>query len=126
MEKARIIRSPTFRANISYHILILDEPHAELVAQDGIKTIYQQLDLFHKMIVFPGTTDRCNSWADALGFYKYHAKLDDRSKSLEAFIASNETSAIVATSALGTGIDIPQVGQVTFFDAYFELTNFVQ
>ena len=52
--------------------------------------------------------------------------MDDRAKSLEDFIASNNKSAIIASSALGTGMDIPRVGQVTFFDAYFELTNFVQ
>ena len=64
-------------ANISYNVQILDEPHAESLAQDDIKTLYQQLDPSDKMIVFPGTTDRCDKWAEGLGFYKYHAKLDD-------------------------------------------------
>ena len=58
MDSTRIIRAFTSRANISYIVIVLEEADPESFAQDSVRTMYEELDQHHKMIVFAGTTDR--------------------------------------------------------------------
>lgn len=124
IEQAVVFRRSTVRRTIRYQVMDSGKQSASEV---GI-TFIQQLPVFgagQRGVVYVrsyGTGDVVSSALEC-PFYKAHA--DHKSEVLEQW-ATGPGGWIVATGALGTGIDISGVSYVVHIDRPYGLTSFAQ
>lgn len=78
-----------------------------------------------RIIVYGRRIDRCKELAELLGCEMYIAEAKDKAIALQRWVAG-ETQTIVATNALGLGIDVADVGLVLHAEASFDLLNYGQ
>jgi superfamily II DNA helicase RecQ len=67
------------------------------------------------MIVYCNSTTGVSKYVDMLGVDAYYSDTDLKAEKFEDF-RSRRTQLIVATSALGLGIDIPDIRAVVYVD----------
>ncbi|KAK5111071.1 hypothetical protein LTR85_012290 [Meristemomyces frigidus] len=105
---ARYIRASTVRPNIRY---LVQRCPAGKLRETAVQLCQTRRDLAegHKAVVYCRSRDQCESMAEALGCGYYHAGvlLPDRAERLEGWVSTG--GYIVATSALGTGVDYPGI-----------------
>lgn len=136
MQSCRVFRSPTTRRNITYRVDVVKGGDVETQADKttgkttGNKTgsaqarqeeaenkrvqqvieTWQAEDSGGRAIIYAGTVERVRTLAATLGCSAYYSSADTRdgkSRMMEAWKADERV--IVATNALGMGIDVPDV-----------------
>jgi superfamily II DNA helicase RecQ len=78
-----------------------------------------------KMIVYYNSTTDVSKYVDMLGVDAYYSDADLKAEKFEDF-CSRRTQLIVATSALGLGIDIPDIRAVVHVDWPFGMIEYSQ
>ncbi|MCJ1485470.1 hypothetical protein MMC06_005644 [Schaereria dolodes] len=61
-----------------------------------------------------------------LGCHLYHTDIEDRAQVLTAWGASEKSTVIVVTAALGAGVDLPGIRHMLHLDAPMELLDYAQ
>ncbi|KAF1807825.1 P-loop containing nucleoside triphosphate hydrolase protein, partial [Eremomyces bilateralis CBS 781.70] len=122
-----VIRQPTVRTNIRYSVVSVDH-RARPDEQDAvIEGLVDQED--GKVVVYCNSRSRVERLArSGLGVYEaFHAGLPDKKKAevLEEF-RTGEVRIVVATSALGMGVDIPDIRLIVHADVPRNLIDFAQ
>lgn len=101
-----IIRGSTSRINISYNIQILNKNENILIK---LKTLFNSLLLKlkekEKIIIFVTTEQACNTISKQLQIPCYYSKLLNKEIILKDYFNNINIKAIVATNALGVGLD---------------------
>lgn len=116
----RTIRASTNRPNLQYVV-----SHVTLSKRiDEIQIYMQKLDK-GKMIIYCRYKRSVIDIATRLDCGYYHASYEGKAESLQHF-RTTDKSVIVATNALGLGIDIPDVRVVIHFDSPDHLVAYVQ
>jgi superfamily II DNA helicase RecQ len=77
------------------------------------------------MIVYCNSTTGVSKYADMLGVDAYYSDADLKAEKFEDFY-SRRTQLIVATSALGLGIDIPNIRAMIHVDWPFGMIKYSQ
>lgn len=127
-EQVQVFRSPhTTRTNITYRVEYSDGEDESAVAfirrheaqwhcQDG------------KVVVYCATTRRVDGLAEALGCRAYHGQMPEtvRQRALDEFIQARQGATMVATNALGMGIDIPNIRAVIHTEVPAMLRDYAQ
>jgi superfamily II DNA helicase RecQ len=127
-----IIRATTVRPNIRYNIFIATSSNEEVIlARDLVTSVEQSYDSQGKgrprLILYCQQTALVDKLALLLDAPAYHSKVGEPWKKAETVRHWVETSGpIVATSALGAGIDIPDVRCVIHVGCPKNLRDFVQ
>ena len=77
-----------------------------------------------KGVVYCLSKAQCERIAEQLGCAYYHADVDDRAEQLQAWV--EQGGLIVATSALGTGVDFPGIVYILHVGMPWSMTDFAQ
>src|SRR5436309_3473959 len=127
LEAPLMIRDLTSRPNIAYDIRTCsgtedkrDEMVVELVRQR-----MEQYTNGEGIIVYGGSVDHCKSLAEKLGCQAYYAAREDKNEVLQDWL-DGRTQVVVATNALGLGIDKPNVRLVLHAELPQDLLNYAQ
>jgi superfamily II DNA helicase RecQ len=114
--EVREFRMRTARTNIRYSVYTVEgsqREHDEAVVR-VVEFKFRQYQP-GKMIVYCNSTTGVSKYADMLGVDAYYSDADLKAEKFEDF-RSRRTQLIVATSALGLGIDIPDIRAVVHVD----------
>jgi len=116
-----MFRDMTSRHNIAY---IVQRCQAKDVEQEVIEIVGRYTGN-GRIIVYGGRVEHCEKLAEKLGCAAYFAKSEDKTTALQDWLGE-KTQVIVATNALGLGIDVPDVRLVLHAEASFDLLNYGQ
>lgn len=78
-----------------------------------------------RIIVYGGRVEHCKKLGAELGCEVYFAEAADKAVALQDWL-DGRTRTLVATNALGLGIDVPDVRLVLHAEASFDLLNYAQ
>jgi superfamily II DNA/RNA helicase len=120
VRNATYVRASTVRPNIRYTVSPC--PRGQLVPAALAVCRRQQPE--QRGVVYCRSKAQCETIAGELGCSFYHADVLDRAERLEAWIAGG--GFIVATSALGTGVDIGGIEFVLHVDAPWGMIDYAQ
>lgn len=132
MERERVVmfRSSTARKNVRYGVLDVNGCEEKEKGEKVMRYIEGEVRKCNgrrggKVIVYGNTVKRVKEIAERLGCEAYHSKTVDKSEILGEFQAGRQR-AIVATSALGMGIDIPDIRCIIHVDRPRTLLDYAQ
>jgi superfamily II DNA helicase RecQ len=117
LSKVSIYRARTSRRNVAYCVFrpllprgVPREPHQWLARPEVLGFIQQQIcqACNGRVIVYANIKSQVNTISRELGCEPYHSTVLDWTGVIQQF-QSSQTCMIVATSALGMGIDIPDI-----------------
>jgi superfamily II DNA helicase RecQ len=78
-----------------------------------------------KVVVYGNSVPKVKALAEQLGYNVYYYKAVGKASMLQAFAAGNQR-VIVATSALGMGVDIPDIRCIVHIDWPFTVLDYAQ
>jgi ATP-dependent DNA helicase RecQ len=90
-----------------------------------MQTARQNLAAGQRAVVFCRSRPTCERIADQLGCQLYHRTFEAKEESLDSWIDGTET-VMIATSALGTGVDIDSIRLVVHLSRPHGIMDFVQ
>jgi superfamily II DNA helicase RecQ len=120
VENATYVRASTVRANIRYAVATC---RAGQLVETAV-AMCRRRDLRHKGVVYCRSKAQCETIAEELACSYYHAATPDRAERLDAWI--EQEGFIVATSALGTGVDIGGIEFVLHVDMPWGMMDYAQ
>lgn len=104
---ATYVRASTVRPNIRYFVSWCERGKALEAAMAMCRRQQQQLQDGKKGVIYCRSKAQCEDLAEQLDCGYYHAGVVDRAERLERWLERG--GYIVATSALGTGVDFPGI-----------------
>jgi superfamily II DNA helicase RecQ len=120
---AVLFRRPTIRPTIQYQVVDCGDESAALAGSRLIQGI--QLALGQRGVVYVRDYFTGELVRERLGCPFYKALAESKSEVLDAWV-HGQGGWIVATGALGTGINIPGISYVVHIDYPYGLTSFIQ
>ncbi len=121
---ARLYRWSTVRKRIGYRVVdSKDEAPSEVGV--GIAKAIGDLGGGRRGVIYVRSYQTGNFVRDKLDCSFYRARADEKSRILEEW-AEGDGGWIVATGALGTGINIPGISHIIHIDWLYGLTSFAQ
>ncbi|MGI4799967.1 MAG: DEAD/DEAH box helicase [Janthinobacterium lividum] len=131
-EEVCMFRARTTRKNIRYRVIeAVGEGRRRLTRREHDRFVVELIEKKFKqyqpgkMIVYCNTKPKVRQLADELGVDAYYSDADTKSEKLDDFITGRQ-QLIVATSALGLGIDIPDIRAVIHVDIPRDFDEYVQ
>lgn len=127
-ERAEVFRDPTTRTNIAYHTIKFGKFVKKKEAESMIVQLVQRKqDKYRagRIIVYTNSKPKADALAKQLGCHAYHADAVGKDSMLADF-TSGRKRVVVATSALGMGVDIPDVRCVVHVDWPFSMLDYAQ
>ena len=120
------MRAPTDRPSIEYRVEAYeDAAAAERRIEERVRDACATPGPRRRVVLFCRTRADCERMAVRLGCRPYHSRFEDKEEALAAW-ADGEEQVIVATSALGTGVDVAAVALVLHFGRPHGIVDFVQ
>lgn len=123
-----MFRDPTTRTNIAYQCIEIDKSAKKREVEGIIVNIVQRKIKKYKtgkIIVYGNSKSKVEAIARQLNCCAYHADAVGKASMLADFMASKERI-IVATSALGMGVDIADVRCIVHMDWPFSMLDYAQ
>lgn len=122
-----MLRDMTSRHNIRYAVR---QYSAEKIDQIAVDIVSRRVQWYvtaasGRVIVYGGRVEHCKKLAEKLECAAYFAKSEGKNAGLQDWL-EGKTQVIVATNALGLGIDVPNVRLVLHAEASFDLLNYGQ
>jgi Helicase conserved C-terminal domain len=123
-EMVTIFRGPTTRQNVRYQILQVETGNADEMV---IRTVQEKLAEYPagKIMVYGNSVGRVKQMATALECEAYYRDVDDKNEVFQRVVGAT-CRVVVATNALGLGIDIPDIRVVVHMDRIRSLRDFAQ
>ena len=122
---AQYIRASTVRLNTRY--VVQTTPRSKLITT-AVQICQRQVSCLRssKGVVYCRSRDQCEEMAQNLGCGFYHAGMDaeDRADQVKRWVDNGRL--IVATSALGTGVDYPGIVYVLHIGVPYGMIDFAQ
>lgn len=122
-QMARYIRAVTTRVKTRYIVEVCQPGKLEEKALELCERMKRHLGL-RKGVVYSRSRDQCEQLAKELRCAYYHAGAADNEERLEAWLERG--GLIVATSALGTGVDFPGIIFTLHVDIPYGMIDFAQ
>ena len=127
MSHARTIRASTARLDIEYRVKVLDDNNFTATSIEYIlDKVRKMSDRKALVIVYPIKETFVEEYAHTLNAYRFYSKLEDKWNQLSEWSSGSRSNIMVATSALGTGLDIANVALTFHVDAMIDPFDFVQ
>lgn len=129
----RMFRSRTTRKNIRYRVETVEVEDADEQEEEEDKKVCEIVRRWideegdGRVIVYAGSIERVEGLREALGCEAFHSKVDTaegKAKRLTAW--KKEGKLVVATNALGLGVDVPDVRLVVHAGMPRRLRDYVQ
>jgi superfamily II DNA helicase RecQ len=121
---ATYIRASTVRPNIRYLVSWCERGKAQEMALAICRRQQRLLRNGKKGVIYCRSKAQCEELAEELDCGYYHAGVVDRAERLQAWL--EEGGFIVATSALGTGVDFPGIVLVVHVGMPWSMIDFAQ
>jgi superfamily II DNA helicase RecQ len=120
-------RCRTTRTNVAYQVTFIEGTAGRATEQTAVKWIRQRIPRHEagKVIVYANTVPLVRGIAKALGCGAYYSRAVDKAGMIDSF-RQGTTSVIAATSALGMGIDIPDIRYVIHIGRPRTLLDYAQ
>lgn len=117
-ELVSVFRDSTTRLNIKYCVVKYDDMRRDQ-ADSQVQALVEKASSYSskagKIVIYSNTVARAQQVAIRLGCVAYHSQVGERCSVLEDFLRG-PTRVIVATNALGLGIDLPDIRCVIHMD----------
>ena len=115
-EDVQLFRARICRTNIAYRVFRPEVDHQYQISYRWVEAPEVQTFIYHrirraqpgKVVIYSSTVQVVVQMAELLGCEAYHSKQLDKAGVLARF-RNGEANIIVATSALGMGVDIPDI-----------------
>ena len=125
VRNATYIRASTVRPNARYFVSWCLHSKLEDTALAMCKRWADTLQQTkQKGVVYCLSKAQCEWFAEQLGCAYYHAEVEDRAEQLQGWV--EQGGLIVATSALGTGVDFPGIVYILHVGMPWSMTDFAQ
>ena len=124
--QVQMFRAPTSRSNIAYRSVWIADEEARMVSEKPV--IQQAFQRYQqgKMVVYCNSVPKTQDLAEELGCEAYHHAAVDKAGILGRFKNGNQHRIIVATSAFGMGVDIPNIRVIVHTDRPRTLLDYGQ
>jgi superfamily II DNA helicase RecQ len=119
------IRAPTHRPNFAYAVETVLASQQEDRACQLLEEAQRTLQEHERAVLFCVSRHTCERMALRLGCSPYHSTWEDKAESLATWVSGNQRI-IVATSALGSGIDVAGIRTVVHLGRPQTIIDFVQ
>ena len=125
-----VIRAPTHRANIVYSVRVIADAGAATarIREEMVQLARAEqaaLRPGEKAVVYCRTKAMCEYMARELGCGTYHSTAEEKSQVLRAWLYGMD-NLVVATGALGAGIDFQSIRAVLHYGCPYGLIDFAQ
>jgi len=127
-DQVKMFREPTTRTNVAYRVVRVGRSVRRKEVESRIVGIVRRKLRKYKtgkVIVYGNSKPKVTALAKQLGCQAYHSEAVGKASMLAGFMAGKQR-VIVATSALGMGVDIPDVRCIIHIDWPFTLLDYAQ
>ena len=129
-DQVALLRAETARKNVAYRVVQVGKGAKKKEVEDIVKSIAERQLRKHKhssgkVVVYSNSVPRVKALAEQLGCNAYHSKSVGRASMLEEF-AAGKKRIITATSALGMGVDIPDIRCIIHVGQPFTVLDYAQ
>ena len=121
----RYIRASTNRRNVEYFVEVCGDDEVETRVSELIREARRQLSAGQRAVVFCRSRLTCERMAEKLECRLYHRTLEAKEESLATWVDGSE-KIMIATSALGTGVDIDGIRIVVHIGRPHGIMDYVQ
>ncbi|KAK1920515.1 hypothetical protein P3342_008276 [Pyrenophora teres f. teres] len=124
--QVRIFRAPTARSNIAYRVVRVERKRQEVEAT-VLAMVQQKVRKYKsgKIVVYGNSVPKVKGLAEKLKCHAYHHHAVGKASMLEEFMGGKQR-VIVATSALGIGVDVPDIRCIVHIDWPFSVLDYAQ
>jgi superfamily II DNA helicase RecQ len=127
-EQVKMFRAATARTNVAYRVVkVGKEAKRQEVEATVLAMVRRKRRKYKagKIVVYGNSVPKVKALAEKLGCQAYHHAAVGKASMLEAFMAGRQRI-IVATSALGMGVDVPDVRCIIHIDWPFSVLDYAQ
>jgi superfamily II DNA helicase RecQ len=126
-EEVRLFRAITRRRNVRYAVQEIEGQDAAEKQEAVVQLVHQKMTVYPqgKTVVYCNSVNKVKALAEALGCDGYYHDAEDKEEKLQSFMQGKK-KIIVATSALGLGIDIPDIRVIWHVDPPRTLLDYAQ
>ncbi|KAI8930521.1 hypothetical protein NX059_012133 [Plenodomus lindquistii] len=127
-EQVELFRAATARTNVAYGVIRVGKTAKKKEVEEMVlRMVQQKLRKYKKgkVVVYGNSVAKVKELAEKLGCHAYHNKAIGKASMLEEFAAGHKR-VIVATSALGMGVDIPDIRCIVHMDWPFSVLDYAQ
>jgi len=123
----KLIRNNVTKNNIKYQIIELQRNQNEIIELKNYAfTRLKEIDINDKIIIYITTTNLCDYIAKELNCLKYYANFDDKENHFDLFKNNSKHRLMVATNALGLGIDLYFIREVIHIFKQYKIIDYFQ
>ncbi|KAL2208332.1 P-loop containing nucleoside triphosphate hydrolase protein, partial [Sarocladium strictum] len=127
------IRALSHRLNVQYSIIRVKNGRGIAKVKKLVLSRQQDLTKGEKGVVYCASHAKCKALAQQLGYHYYHGLPSDsnayffaqRKEGFQAWLEGT-TLYIVATAALGTGINVPSIKHIIHLEAPYSIIDYAQ
>ncbi|EFQ85073.1 hypothetical protein PTT_20092 [Pyrenophora teres f. teres 0-1] len=126
--QVRIFRAPTARSNIAYRVVRVEKERKRQEVEATVLAMVQQKVRKYKsgkIVVYGNSVPKVKGLAEKLKCHAYHHHAVGKASMLEEFMGGKQR-VIVATSALGIGVDVPDIRCIVHIDWPFSVLDYAQ
>ena len=126
-EQVKMFRAPTTRTNVAYRVVKVGKGAKQEAEAAVMAMVRRKLSKYKagKIVVYGNSVPKVKALAEKLGCQAYHHNAIGKASMLEAFMAGQQRI-IVATSALGMGVDVPDIRCIIHIDWPFSVLDYAQ
>jgi superfamily II DNA/RNA helicase len=127
-EQVELFRAATARTNVAYRVIRVGKAAKKKEVEEMVTKMVRQKLCKHKkgkVVVYSNSVAKVKELAQQLGCHAYHHKAVGKASMLEEF-ARGKKRVIIATSALGIGVDIPDIRCIIHIDWPFTVLDYAQ
>ncbi|CAN9283890.1 unnamed protein product [Alternaria alternata] len=127
-EQVDLFRAGTARTNVAYRVIRVGKAAKKKEVEEMVLGMVRQKLRKHKtgkVVVYSNSVPKVKELAKKLDCHAYHHKAVGKASMLEEF-AAGKKRVIVATSALGMGVDIPDIRCIIHIDWPFTVLDYAQ
>ncbi|KAA8611001.1 RecQ Superfamily II DNA helicase [Pyrenophora tritici-repentis] len=126
--QVRMFRAPTARSNIAYRVVRVEKERKRQEVEATVLAMVQQKVRKYKsgkIVVYGNSVPKVKGLAEKLKCHAYHHHAVGKASMLEEFMGGKQR-VIVATSALGMGVDVPDIRCIVHMDWPFSVLDYAQ
>jgi superfamily II DNA helicase RecQ len=128
LERVKMFRAPTARTNVAYRVVRVGrKAKKQEVEATVLAMVQRKLRKYKagKIVVYGNSVPKVKALAEKLGCQAYHHHAVGKASMLQAFMDSRQRI-ILATSALGMGVDVPDIRCIIHIDWPFSVLDYAQ
>ena len=127
-DQVKIFRADTARTNVAYRVIKVDKAMKKKEVEAMVlEMVRQKLKKYKtgKVVIYGNSVPKVKELAKKLGCHAYHHNAIGKASMLDDLL-SGKQRVIVATSALGMGVDIPDIRCIIHIDWPFSILDYAQ